>query len=131
MQVVAAAPPADAAVVAVGASSAAASAADQAPTAAAEAREPQEQALQEPPEEPPGVPVAEQGEHAQHPPQGLHHLTRHWLPDEARGEAVLEHLRAPDMRTAEQMIRCVPGGRQWARVAGTALACRLAPPAAL
>lgn len=39
------------------------------------------------------------------PPHGLHHLTRHWLPDEARGEAVLQRLGAPDMRSAEQMIR--------------------------
>lgn len=46
---------------------------------------------------------------AQHPPQGLHHLTRHWLPDEARGEAVLQRLGASDVRAAEQLIRCVGG----------------------
>ena len=40
------------------------------------------------------------------PPAGLHHLTRHWLPEDERGEAaVLQRLGAPDVRTAETMIR--------------------------
>ncbi len=52
----------------------------------------------------PAVEAAAGGE-VHHPPQGLHHLTRHWLPEEARGEAVLQRLGAPDIRTAEHMIR--------------------------
>lgn len=42
----------------------------------------------------------------QPPRPGLHHLTRHWLAEEDRGEVVLQRLGAPDVRTAEQMVRC-------------------------
>lgn len=52
----------------------------------------------------PAAATAAPGGDAHHPP-GLHHLTRHWLPEEARGEAVLHRMGAPDMRTAEHMIR--------------------------
>lgn len=58
----------------------------------------------------PGAEQAPSAEQGQGPPQGLHHLTRHWLPEEARGgEAVLERLGAPDVKAAEQMIRWVLG----------------------
>lgn len=63
---------------------------------------------------PPGAEPAPGAEQGQHPP-GLHHLTRHWLPEEARGEAVLERLGAPDIKTAEQMIRWVLGEAECGR----------------
>lgn len=47
------------------------------------------------------------GEGEPPPPHGLHHLTRHWLPEEVRGEVVLQRLGAADIRAAEQMIRWV------------------------
>lgn len=68
----------------------------------------QQAALGSPPAEagmPAAAAIAAAGGEPHHPPQGLHHLTRHWLPEEARGEAVLQRLGAPDIRTAEHMIR--------------------------
>jgi hypothetical protein len=55
----------------------------------------------------PQPPPQQQLANGEPPPQGLHHLTRHWLPEEVRGEAVLQRLGAPDVRAAEQMIRWV------------------------
>lgn len=40
-----------------------------------------------------------------HLPPGLHHLTRHWLPEGARGEAVLRQLGAADLKQADHMIK--------------------------
>lgn len=56
-----------------------------------------------------GTPAAPalQDDDAQPTRRGMHHLTRHWLPDDARGDAVLQRLGASDVRSAEQMIRCV------------------------
>ncbi|GAB4818238.1 hypothetical protein N2152v2_005284 [Parachlorella kessleri] len=40
-----------------------------------------------------------------HLPTGLHHLTRHWLPEGQRGEAVLQQLGAADLKAADHMIK--------------------------
>lgn len=51
--------------------------------------------------------AAAPGEGGQAPRAGpLHHLTRHYIPEAERGEAVLGRLGAPDIRTAEQLVRC-------------------------
>ena len=58
---------------------------------------------------PAGEPAVAAGEGEQSDPSlptGLHHLTRHWLPEDERGEAaVLNRLGAPDVRAAEAMIK--------------------------
>lgn len=40
-----------------------------------------------------------------HLPAGLHHLTRHWLPEGQRGEAVLRQLGAADLKAADHLIK--------------------------
>ena len=45
------------------------------------------------------------GEGAAPLPGGLHHLTRHWLPETDRGEAVLQRLGADSIKAAEHMIK--------------------------
>ena len=37
----------------------------------------------------------------------LHHLTRHWLPPEERGQKAIAMLGAGDVKSAESAIRCV------------------------
>lgn len=42
-----------------------------------------------------------------HPRPALHHLTRHWLPEDERGEGVLERFGAPTLEAARHMVRYV------------------------
>lgn len=40
-----------------------------------------------------------------HPRPALHHLTRHWLPEDERGEGVLDRFGAPTLEAARHMVR--------------------------